>query len=388
MKIAYVTSYDVNNRNSWTKDVQGICTAGYYIAKNLVDESTSIEYIGPLSKKFAIPTRAKWSFYRNLAKKDYYRWAEPFIVKNYAHQIKHKLKNIDVDVILSPESTAPIAYLDSKQPLIIWTDTTLSALINFYPYMSNLCQENIKNIYKIEAEALKRCDLIIYSSEWAARMASQTYGIKASKIKVVPWGAKFESNRSLEDIKNIIDSRTNSPCKLLFIGVDWERKGGDIALKVATKLNEVGLETELTVVGCHPHTVKPLPKFVNCLGFISKSTPEGLKKINQLLCESHFLILPSRAETFGLVFCEASSFGVPSLASDVAGIPTVVREGINGKTFAANAEIDEYCTYISNLFLDYSQYKNLAISSFNEYQNRLNWHVAARNAKDLIKDLI
>ena len=388
MKIAYVTSYDVKNRNSWTKHVQGICTAGYYIANNLVDDSTSIEYIGPLSKKFAIPTRLKWSFYRNFAKKDYYRWAEPFIVKNYAHQMKNKLKNLDVDVILSPESTVPIAYLNAKQPLIIWTDTTLSALINFYPYMSNLCQENIKNIYKIEAEALKRCDLIIYTSEWAARMASETYGIKTSKIKVVPWGANFESTRSLEDIKRIVDSRITRPCKLLFIGVDWERKGGDLALQVATKLNQVGLETELTVVGCHPHTTQPLPKFVKCLGFISKSTPQGLKTINQLLCESHFLILPSQAETFGHVFCEASSFGVPSLATNIAGIPTVVRNGVNGKTFAPDAEIEEYCTYISNLFGDYSQYKNLALSSFHEYQTRLNWNVAARNAKHLIKDLI
>ena len=227
MKIAYVTSYDLKNRNSWTKHVQGICTAGYYIANNLVDDSTSIEYIGPLSKKFAIPTRLKWSFYRNLAKKDYYRWAEPFIVKNYAHQIQNKLKNLDPDVILSPESTVPIAYLNAKHKRID-------------PYMSNLCQENIKNIYKIEAEALKRCDLIIYTSEWAARMASETYGIKTSKIKVVPWGANFESTRSLEDIKRIVDSRITRPCKLLFIGVDWERKGGDLALQVATKLNQVG----------------------------------------------------------------------------------------------------------------------------------------------------
>ena len=388
MKIAYVTSYDLLNQTSWTKHVQGICTAGSYMAKNLLDESTSIEYIGPLSKKYAFLTRTKWSLYRNLQKKDYYRWAEPLVVKNYAHQIQNKLNHLNVDVILSSESTVPVAYLDVKQPIILWTDTTLSALINFYGYMSNLCQENIQNIYKIEAEALKRCDLIIYTSEWAARMASQTYGIESNKIKVVPWGANLESKRTLEDIHHIIDHKVTPKCKLLFIGVDWLRKGGDIALEVAKKLNATGLKTELTIVGCKPQLDEPLPKFVNCLGFISKSTPEGLRTIEQLLCESHFLILPSRAETFGHVFCEASSFGVPSLATNIAGVRTVVRDDKNGKTFSLDAKIEEYCTYICDLFADYSEYKNLAISSFNEYQTRLNWQVAGRNAKSLIKNLI
>lgn len=388
MKIAYVTSYDLIDRGSWTKHVQGICTAGSQIAKNLLDESTSIEYIGPLRKKYAFLTRAKWSLYRKLYKTDYYRWAEPLVVKNYAHQIKNQLKNLDIDVILSSESTVPTAYLDTKQPIVLWTDTTLSALINFYGYMSNLCQENIQNIYTIEAEALKRCDLIIYTSEWAAEMASKTYSIESNKIKVVPWGANFECKRTLKDIHNIVNNKITPKCKLLFIGVDWLRKGGDIALEVTKQLNSIGLETELTIVGCKPQLSEPLPKFVNCLGFISKSTPEGLGRIEQLLRESHFLILPSRAETFGHVFCEASSFGVPSLASNVAGVPTVVRDGKNGKTFSLDAKIDEYCSYIYNLFTDRSEYTKLALSSFNEYQTRLNWHVAAHEAKILIKNLI
>ena len=387
MKIGYVTSYDVLNGAKWTKNVQGICSAGFYIAKNLLDESTSIEYIGPLRKKYTFLTRAKWSLYRNLYKKDYYRWAEPLVVKNYAHQIKNALNNLDVDVILSSESTVPAAYLDVKKPIVLWTDTTLSGLINFYSYMSNLCRENIQNIYKIELEALNRFDLIIYTSEWAAKMASQTYGIPENKIKVVPWGANLESNRTPEDIHHIIQKKDTSKCKLLFIGVDWVRKGGDIALAVAKKLNAIGLETELNIVGCKPQTNQPLPDFVNNLGFISKSNPEGFKKIEKLLCESHFLILPSRAEAFGLVFCEANSFGVPSLASSVGGIPTIIKDGKNGKTFSLDAKIEEYCTYIYNLFTNYSSYKELAISSFHEYQSRLNWKVSAYKVKNLINNL-
>jgi glycosyltransferase involved in cell wall biosynthesis len=98
--------------------------------------------------------------------------------------------------------------------------------------------------------------------------------------------------------------------------------------------------------------------------------------------------MPSRAESFGHVFCEASSFGVPSLATNVGGIPTAVRNDANGRTFSKEAGFEEYCAYISDLFSNYSRYKNLALSSFKEYEARLNWSVAGQTVKELLMDLI
>ncbi len=36
------------------------------------------------------------------------------------------------------------------------------------------------------------------------------------------------------------------------MGVNWERKGGRIAFNTFEKLNQMGIETELTVCGCTP----------------------------------------------------------------------------------------------------------------------------------------
>ncbi|AFZ56435.1 glycosyltransferase family 4 protein [Anabaena cylindrica FACHB-243] len=388
MKIAYVAVDDFLNKSSWTKHLQGRCAAEYYIAKNLTDESTYIDYISPLSKKFSLLTRAKWSLYNYIFHKKYYRWAEPIVVKNYAHQIEKKLKLLDTNIVLCPENIVPIAYLNCHQPLVLWTDATLSSLINFYRHMENLCDENIKNIYTMEAEALNRCQLIIYTSKWAAEDAMQTYDIPASKIKVVPYGANLECDRTWEDIRVIVGSREENKCKLLFMGIDWLRKGGNTAFQVAKELNEAGLKTELIVVGCQPEINEPLPEFVKVIGFVDKYKTEGTETINRLLAESHFLILPSRAEAFGHVFCEASSFGLPSLASNIGGIPTVVRDNFNGKTFSLNADISEYSDYIIRLMTNYSEYQQLAYSSFEQYQSRLNWQVSVQTAKQLMKELV
>jgi glycosyltransferase involved in cell wall biosynthesis len=388
MNIAYITINDILNKNTWTKDLQGICAAGYYIAKYLVDESTSINYIGPLNKNFTVLTRAKWSFYHNILKKDYYRWAEPLVANNYAHQIKNKLITLNSNIVLCPENIVPIAYLDCKQPIVLWSDATLSSLINFYRHMDNLCNENIQNIHLMENEALNRCQLIMYTSEWAAKKAITTYNLPPSKVKVVPFGANLECNREIEDIKNIINSRINSPCKLLFIGVDWVRKGGNVALQVTKELNSMGLTTELTIVGCHPKTDELLPSFVKVIPFIDKSTSSGIKKINQLFTDTHFLILPTIADCTPHVFAEANSFGVPSLSTNVGGIASIIQENLNGKTFSPSSGISEYCNYIIALMENYRNYKELALSSFHQYQSRLNWNVAVQNAKQLMSELI
>jgi glycosyltransferase involved in cell wall biosynthesis len=388
MQIAYVTRYDVLDSSTWPKPLTGICSAGYYLAKTLENPFIQLDYIGPLEDKYKLITQLKNKFYQRYFNKFYEIWSEPLVVQDYAYQISRKLATFNSDIVLCPENFIPLAYLKCKQPIVVWTDTSLAGLINFYPWFSNLCNETKRNIYAMEEAALNKCKLVIFSSDWAAQTAIKTYGIEPSKIRVVPWGANLENNKTDEAVKRIVESRTTTPCKLLFIGVDWFRKGGDIAIEVAKELNKMELKTELLVVGCKPITSEPLPSFVKSLGFVNKYTNEGINQMNKLFGESHFFIMPSRAESYGHVLCEANSFGLPSLATDVGGIPTIIKDGLNGKTFSVNASISEYCTYIASLMANYSEYKKLAHSSFNEYQSRLNWAVAGQTTKQLIMELV
>ena len=172
------------------------------------------------------------------------------------------------------------------------------------------------------------------------------------------------------------------------MGVDWLRKGGNTAYYVAKQLNQSGLKTELNVVGCEPLIDEPIPEFLRPLGFINKSTPEGKQRLNRLILESHFLILPSIADCTPIAFPEANSLGVPCLSTNVGGIPTIIRNDENGKLFPVNSDIDKYCDYINNLFLDYTQYKQLAYNSFRAYESRLNWQVAGQKVKELLATII
>lgn len=381
MKIAYVSTYNANDVKQWSG-------TGYYIPLSLKNQSLSVEYIGSLKERYLRLSHLKERIYRSpFFKKRYLRDREPLVLKDYAHQVRERLSSIDADIVFA-QGTIPIAYLECNQPIVFWADATFAGVIDYYPEYSNLCKETIEHGHAMEQSALEKCKLGIYSSEWAAKTAIEYYKINPSKVKVVPLGANIECDRNINDIKALLGLRPTNKCKLLFLGVDWFRKGGDIALEVTKQLNQAGVSTELTVVGCEPVVDGSFPSYVKALGFISKTTKEGRQQIDRLLAESHFLILPSRAECFGVVLCEANSFGVPCISRIEGGIPTAIKDGLNGKLFSKDAEISEYCKYISHLWSNYSQYQSLALSAFHEYESRLNWSVIGKTVKELLTELI
>ena len=84
------------------------------------------------------------------------------------------------------------------------------------------------------------------------------------------------------------------------------------------------------------------------------------------------------------MFAEASPFGLPSLGTNIGGIPTVVREGENGFLFDLEADVSSYCDRIEALMGDFDSYRALALSSFREYKRDLNWDAAGARVRELI----
>jgi len=141
---------------------------------------------------------------------------------------------------------------------------------------------------------------------------------------VGPLGANLTSEPDRRQVVSLIEKRPRRECRLLFVGVDWHRKGGDLALRVVERLVEMGIPSRLTVVGCRAGDV-PQSRLVEYVGFIDKSTPSGEASLVRLLGDSHFLCLPSRAECSAIVFSEASAYGLPSIAIRTGGVASAVR---------------------------------------------------------------
>lgn len=378
MKVAFVTHYNLLEKWTWSPHLIGHFGTSYYMAESL-KKHCDLEYIGALKDNYSIASKLEYHAHRLLNLKTYHDWAAPSINKNYARQIVENISKINPDVILCPHMNV-IAYLQCKQPIVLWTDSLYAGTMSTFPD-GEPCHTSVRHLRTLDKLALKNCKLVIFSSDWAAQLATKTYKeADPAKIKVVSTGANLECNRTKEEIENVINSKSSKVCKLLFCGVRWLRKGGDVALEVAKQLNNSGIPTELTILGCQPPADESLPEFVKVYGFVDRSTQEGQKLVESLFTEAHFLILPARVDFTPGVLREASSFGLPCISTNIGRIPTLVRDGYNGKIFEADASIAEYCSYIIDLFSNYSKYTALSSSSFQEYESRLNWNTVGEAA--------
>lgn len=131
-----------------------------------------------------------------------------------------------------------------------------------------------------------------------------------------------------------------------------------------------------------------MPAFVEKLGYVSKRTESGREKLEALLSTSHFLILPTRAEVAGIVFCEASAFGLPTITTDAGGVADYVRNSVNGVRLPLGAGPEHYAREILRIFGDKDMYEELCLSSFREFESRLNWTTSVKSLVRLMSECV
>jgi glycosyltransferase involved in cell wall biosynthesis len=367
VKAAYVTTYDSSDLRAWS----GL---GYYISRCLELAGVSVERVGPLERKVPVRARAR-QLTASLQRRRYPLDRDPEVAEGYAAVARQRLDKLQCDLVFSP-GVIPIAYLRSGQPIAFWADATFAAMLKLYPDYGSLSKRAIRQGMDLDDRGLARASVAFFASEWAARSAVEDHGADPASVEVLPFGANMEIPHGREAVTEFVDRRPADRCRLLFVGIDWVRKGGDRAVEVARVLNERGLPTELHVAGCIPP--RPLPPWVYVHGFIDKSTSSGVAALRSLYELAHVLVHPATAECFGVVFCEAAAHGVLSAASRTGGIPSAVRAGITGTLFDPAASADEYADYVWRLLENRPRYETMAVGAFDEYERSLSWEAHAK----------
>lgn len=380
MKLAFATTFDSHNITKWSG-------TPFHMARAFEQQNITVLRIGGLKRHLPPYFKLKQLWNKLL----YHQRESPrfnlVAAKHYSEQLTKKLAHIKMDAILAPQMN-PISFFNGHIPLVLWTDALYANLLGFYSGFFNHSPHTIHQGHTLVKECLSRCHIAIFSSDWAAETAIHTYGMDRKKIKVVPFGANLSYTPTQDAIHRFLKKRSKKIIQLLFIGKQWERKGGDTVLQTAHALHNSGHAVQLHIVGCSlPRSIQT-PSFITSHGFISKHSKEGQKKLHQLFEESHLLFVPSRAEAYGMVFCEANAFAMPCVTTSVGGISTIVKNNINGMTFPLETPPSIYGEYIIRLMQDHENYERLALSSFHEYQTRLNWEVATRTVRQLILDVL
>lgn len=378
MRIAYITNDNPHSLSGWSGTT-------HFIGRSLKDAGNELIYIHEFDIRSNFVFWIKQKLYPKFTGKFIQPQRYPAINKQYTSQINKQLDKVNTPEFLFSNSSEMIAACSANIPMAFWVDACFAGMLDYYTDFSLLHPETISRANALEQKAYDNAARIFFSSEWAAKTAQKHYNIDSNKIKVVPFGANVTFAPEYDEIKKIISRKTLQKINLLFIGVYWERKGGPLALEVTKKLNDLNIEATLTIVGCTPFSVADKPDFVNQPGFLNKEDEVQNETFQNLLRDSHFLILPSKAECYGLVYAEANAYGLPVLGTKTGGIPTIIENEINGQLFETHAPADDYAEYIIRLHDHLDQYLKLSEGALEAYHKRLNWKVAGQAVTQELK---
>lgn len=373
MRIGFVSVQDASDVTSWS----GI---PFQILNQMRMQGVDVQLLSPLrtqAKYLVAPAKLMAKARGRSVTLDHF----PIVLRGYAKQIEAFAKNRAVDVIFSP-STIPITLLNCGKPIVTWTDAVFQGMNDYYGAgFANLSARAVARGKWQEETALRNCCIAAYASTWALEGAKRI--VDGTKLRLLPFGSSIPVSHTAEDIARLAArkrERRKQKCELLFVGVDWKRKGGDIAVETARLLNDSGVETILRVVGSRPEG--EIPAFVEPLGFINKSSDSGRQRLVELFRSADVFILPTRAEAAGIVFSEASSFGLPAVTYATGGVTDYVRNGVNGVCIEPGGSVAQFAVAIEKMIDNAAEYTAYSMRAFCEYSERLNWE---RSVQKLIE---
>lgn len=206
----------------------------------------------------------------------------------------------------------------SRVPTLLWTDVTPSLLDEHaadyeHPLDTSELTRTIK--HRLVQRTFRLASLCVGWSEWARRSFTNDYGVSAQKTAVIPPGVDLE-----RFTPRALPTRQGLP-RLLFVGGDFQRKGGDLLLDVFRQhlrgrcaLDLVTRDDVIAEEGVTVHRN------------LTADSPE----LRRLYDEAHAFVLPTRADCFSIASLEAMAKGLPVVVTGVGGIPEIVEDGQSG----------------------------------------------------------
>ncbi len=377
LRVAFVCIESADDRRAFS----GLT---WYIRRMLERQGLELRFADGLSMPARRPRRLLQLFLRHSLGFNYLPERSAVVRAAYARQVEERLSGCEYDLILSP-GTLPVSRLGGNKPVVIWTDATFAALENYYWDFSRLVLGSSREGHRAELEAFRRCSLAVFSSDWASQSAISTYGLPRALSRTIPFGINLECSQTEASVRALLARKSKGPLKLLHVGADWRRKGGDRVLELGALLTSLGIPVEIDLVGGRPRVTPP--PYVRTHGFISKASTEGRQRLERLYAEASFLILPTLAECAAVSIAEAASFAVPSLTTAVGGNASMMQDGVSGFLVKPGAPASDYLAPLLALLKDPAAYQRCGLAAYADFHARFTWERAAERLMPLLEDL-
>lgn len=172
----------------------------------------------------------------------------------------------------------------------------------------------VRSLYDEAARILPWSNLVFQSLH-------ADYGVPTSRMRVVPPSIDL-SLWSLPPHRECGDAQRSKRTNVLFVGADFERKGGDLLLQAAQRDGLARCDIHIVTKSCAGSPRSNV--FVHT--DLEANSPELLR----LFRNADMFVLPTRADFSPYAVVEAMAMGLPVITTSVGALPEMVRDGENG----------------------------------------------------------
>lgn len=222
------------------------------------------------------------------------------------------------DVLLMIGAVSP-ALAGVTAPVVVYTDyaTVLTSRLG-REYRLDLPPEVARERVGQEAEVLRAVAHVCTRSGFVADAIRDDYGVAAERISVVGGGCNLPIGLPVR--------RPGGPVNFLFIGREFQRKGGDIVLTAFRELRSRRQDVRLHIVA--PRALHRPEEGITWYDGLHERALAGLFQ------QVDVFVLASRFETWGDVLVEAMTAGAACIAPAAAPMDEILDHGAAGMLFA------------------------------------------------------
>ena len=225
-----------------------------------------------------------------------------------------------------------------SRPYVIVTDVTPTQLDSMAEAYGHHVDRNgpVKWAKRhLNRRMFQRATWCVAWSQWTARSMIDDYGVDPDRVAIIPIGIDLDV---WTPGPNPVD---DGPCRLLFVGGEFERKGGYDLLAAFERLRS---DVELTVVT--KSAVPPTERVT----VVDDLAPNDIR-LRDLYRASDVFVLPTYGDTFGIAAVEAGACGLPVVTTGLGGMPDIVKDGETG-LYAPPRDVDELQAALQRLVDD------------------------------------
>lgn len=219
----------------------------------------------------------------------------------------------------------------------------------------------------LQERLYEKAKTVFYMGNWVTEDMKNKYPNMAEKFVHVGGGLNENFDSKL------VFGEERNPKQIVFCGIDFERKGGDLVLDAFQILIKTIPDAKLVIIGSDS---KKELNGVKWYGKIERN------KISDIFARSGIFCMPSRFEAYGLVFIEALCSGLPIIARNDYEMRYFVNNGENGYLISSD-DPNELAHIMSMAIKNLDMQRNVRDKRL-EYKSMYSWDGVAKKIADEI----